>query len=107
MCPICYKKDNEYTIKTWCGHKFHINCIVAWWWSTEYDNTCPMCRNVTSSDEYAYFVTLHTAFLYLRMAEKGDSYLKNWLRKVKLEIDGETKLENVLDAPEYLPTQAF
>jgi len=41
------------------------------------------------------------------MAEKGDSYLKNWLRKVKLEIDGQTKLEEVLDAPEYSPNQAF
>jgi hypothetical protein len=41
------------------------------------------------------------------MAKKGDSYLKDWLRKVKLEIDGQTKLEDVLDAPEYLPNEAF
>jgi len=59
MCPICHEDflhekvdledtydTSKYTILTDCKHKFHTVCLKNWLSQTEYESTCPECRNL-------------------------------------------------------------
>lgn len=45
-CSICFEelKTNENHIITKCNHKFHKNCLLAWY-EEKKKITCPMCRS--------------------------------------------------------------
>ena len=40
-CPICYEDIKGDLCVSFCGHKFHNDCILKW---QKYKNTCPLCR---------------------------------------------------------------
>lgn len=44
-CPICFEviTDKRNITKTICGHNFCKDCLNEW---IEWDNTCPLCREV-------------------------------------------------------------
>ena len=42
-CNICMGSDCKGTHELECGHKFHTECIVAWFRSGQ--SSCPLCRD--------------------------------------------------------------
>lgn len=110
MCSICYQDDNQYSIKISCGHHFHIYCIQKWWNTQNAEDicpSCPMCRFEPDDDEYEYLHTRHTAILYMRYKNrKTNLKFNNWIIELKSHLDWfETSMEEVLDAPEFIPQQ--
>jgi E3 ubiquitin-protein ligase RNF115/126 len=50
VCMDSYNKD-EITIKLFCNHFFHENCILDW---LKLHNTCPVCRYEMETDDPDY-----------------------------------------------------
>jgi E3 ubiquitin-protein ligase RNF115/126 len=50
VCMDSYKKD-EVTIKLFCNHYFHENCILEW---LKLHNSCPVCRFELETDDTDY-----------------------------------------------------
>jgi len=81
-CPICWEyedMDNENrTITTQCGHKFHNWCLRDWC-NENYDPKCPMCvRDITDECMYLlYWKTSGNGTVATRVRRGDKSNLNN------------------------------
>ena len=107
MCTICYNEDNLYSMKTSCGHSFHVNCLQKWWYKQidrDIYPSCPMCRFEPEDEEYNYIQTLYTAHLYMLQKNKSPLKFEAWIRTLTIKLEFfETAIEDLLWAPEFYP----
>ena len=106
MCVICFNEDKPTNYTTSCSHSFHVGCLMKWWHmqnATQGCISCPLCRYEPTDDEIEHSRLYGGAIAWIMMMSRGEDKFKDWIESLK-GVVCITPMEDVLDAPEYIPT---
>lgn len=104
MCAICYNDEKPMNYTMPCKHSFHTFCLMKWWDNRDRTHcpiSCPLCRYEPSNDEIEHCRLTSLAYNWTKKMSDED-VVKVWIEKVKRHTYI-TPMENVLDAPEFVP----
>ena len=75
MCSICLENNEENTIKTNCGHKFHPQCLSSWY---QDHSDCPYCRQTLSEKlVFEYSKNNHLDLYFFRNLKRKTIKINN------------------------------
>ena len=87
-CSICMEPLHTNTVKTHCGHTYHVDCLKKW---NEVNTTCPLCRQDLGHmegplvhQENPPSLELPSEYLYRHM---DDAVLHELRRAVETKLD--------------------
>ena len=110
-CAICYEDKSELNTHIYCGHSFHLMCLLSWWskqCDMHADPSCPLCRYIACYDEREYIALKGAAHRLILKYEKSAESVERWLSLIKARYadaaDLKRDLRDYLTAKEFIPT---